>query len=281
MEIDYQIIFRGGNIVKFLILSLLYGLSLLMLCIPWKSLVAILSGQNIRFYEAAFIWNKSNIMKYIPGNIFQYVARNEIAAVMGLNHIMVALATMLDVIINLIGVLFVAVIFYWQGIWKGIAFVRQCVEYRFVFLILLLITIIIWVFRKKIKKCIHKIRELTIEQICKCILSSVFYSVWAVCASAIFLFILMWILDVDLNMQSLPVIAGAFLLSWVIGFILPGAPGGIGIREAAIAMLLYSNSIVQEEIILSGIVIYRIINIVGDLWGLGFAYIITLVSKRL
>lgn len=107
-----------------------------------------------------------------------------------------------------------------------------------------------------------------------------FYSIWAVCASIIFLLILIWILGADLGNQNFLVIAGAFLLSWIIGFILPGVPGGIGVREAAIAMLLYSNGAVCEEIILSGIVTYRIVNIIGDLWGVVFAYIIKKLWNR-
>lgn len=279
MEIDYKIIFHRDNIVMLLALSLLYGLSLLVLCIPWKCLVTILSGQRISFYEAAFIWNKANIMKYIPGNIFQYVARNEIAEVKGISHITVAFATMLDVIINLMGVLLVASIFYWQGLWKGIEFIRQYVKFQLVFLILILTIIIIYFFRRQIGKALNKIRELTIKQFFKCLLSGLFYSLWAVCASVIFLLVLICILDANLSKQSLPVIAGAFLLSWIIGFILPGVPGGIGVREVVITMLLYSNGAIHEEVILSGIVIYRIINIVGDLWGLVFAFFIKVITN--
>ena len=274
MEIDYKTIFQGDNVAKLLLLSLLYGLSILVLCIPWKCLVTILTGQKIEFHEAAFIWNKANIMKYIPGNIFQYVARNEIAEIKGISHITVAFATMLDVVINLAGVLLIAAIFYWQGIWKGIEFIRQYGEYRIVILLLVLAVIVIYIFRKKIVEILNRIRKLTIKQIYKCILSGAFYSIWAICASIIFLLILIWILDADLGSQNLLVIAGAFLLSWIIGFILPGVPGGIGVREAAIAMLLYSNGAVREEVILSGIVTYRIVNIIGDLWGVVFAYII-------
>lgn len=281
MEIDYKTILRGDNIVKIIVLSLLYGLSILVLCIPWKCLVSILTGQKIMFYEAAFIWNKANIMKYIPGNIFQYVARNEIAVMKEISHITVAFATMLDVVINLLGVLLAAVIFYWQGIWKGIEFIRQYGGYKIAILMLILALIVIFILRKKFIEILDKVRKLTIKQIGNCILLGGFYSIWAVCASVIFLLVLAWILNVNISGQNLFIIAGAFLFSWIIGFILPGVPGGIGVREAAITMLLYSNEAVSIEVVLSGIVVYRIINIIGDLWGVVFAYFIKRQSKML
>ena len=38
--------------------------------------------------------------------------------------------------------------------------------------------------------------------------------------------------------HDIVILAGAFALSWVIGFLLPGAPGGLGVREAAFVALL-------------------------------------------
>ena len=52
---------------------------------------------------------------------------------------------------------------------------------------------------------------------------------------------------------------------------MPGAPGGIGIREASLTLML--NSFSNVESILFGIVIYRIVNVFGDLIGLLFARI--------
>lgn len=40
------------------------------------------------------------------------------------------------------------------------------------------------------------------------------------------------------TMHDIVLLSGAFMLSWVIGFLLPGAPGGLGVREAAFVALL-------------------------------------------
>ena len=38
--------------------------------------------------------------------------------------------------------------------------------------------------------------------------------------------------------HDIVILCGAFALSWVVGFLLPGAPGGLGVREAAFVALL-------------------------------------------
>ena len=38
-------------------------------------------------------------------------------------------------------------------------------------------------------------------------------------------------------LADLPLLAGAFLVSWLLGFVIPGAPGGIGVREGTFALL--------------------------------------------
>ena len=74
------------------------------------------------------------------------------------------------------------------------------------------------------------------------------------------------------NFFSYGTVIGAFLLSWMVGFIVPGAPGGIGIREAVITFLL-SKSVSQESVVVS-IVIYRFITTIGDLIGFMIAILL-------
>lgn len=59
------------------------------------------------------------------------------------------------------------------------------------------------------------------------------------------------------------VATGAFALSWVLGFLVPGAPAGFGVREAVMLALL--APILSEPDALVFVLLARLVTIVGDL----------------
>ena len=71
------------------------------------------------------------------------------------------------------------------------------------------------------------------------------------------------------------VIIGQYALSWLIGYITVGSPGGIGIREAMMCVIL--SGLVQENIILASVISYRLINIIGEI----IAFISMYLLKRM
>jgi glycosyltransferase 2 family protein len=68
---------------------------------------------------------------------------------------------------------------------------------------------------------------------------------------------------------QIPLIFSAFSFSWVLGLVVPGAPGGIGVFEATAIALL--NAQLPSATILAGVALYRLISIVAELIGAGFA----------
>jgi hypothetical protein len=68
---------------------------------------------------------------------------------------------------------------------------------------------------------------------------------------------------------QLPLLLSAFSLAWLLGLVVPGAPGGIGVFEAtAIALLHGTFSVV---IVLSVVAFYRLISILAEVGGAGLA----------
>ncbi|MFR6077469.1 MAG: hypothetical protein ACLUHJ_08605 [Ruminococcus sp.] len=41
--------------------------------LPWLLFIRILSGAKIPMRDALPVYTRSNLMKYVPGNVFQYV----------------------------------------------------------------------------------------------------------------------------------------------------------------------------------------------------------------
>lgn len=61
---------------------------------------------------------------------------------------------------------------------------------------------------------------------------------------------------------SYPVLAGSFALAWVAGFVVPGSPGGIGVREAVLVTAL--APLLGAGAALGLAVLFRVVAIAGD-----------------
>ncbi|MCY1274563.1 hypothetical protein D9M68_261210 [compost metagenome] len=69
--------------------------------------------------------------------------------------------------------------------------------------------------------------------------------------------------DAELELQSWPLYAGAFVIAWLVGLVTPGAPAGVGVRELVLLLLL-GNSVAEADLILA-VLLGRIVTVVGDL----------------
>jgi len=79
----------------------------------------------------------------------------------------------------------------------------------------------------------------------------------------------------NLNMIFLLVI---FSLSWSLGLVVPGAPGGVGVFEAC--LLLFVGKSIPQNIILISLVYFRVISTSADLL-LSLPFLVTKISKRI
>jgi|AGSF01.1.fsa_nt_gi Uncharacterised protein family (UPF0104). len=77
------------------------------------------------------------------------------------------------------------------------------------------------------------------------------------------------------NFSQIPNLFGAFCFAFVVGLVVPGAPGGMGVFEATAIALLDDRF--STGIILSAVALYRIISILADVSG---AFLVKLDRKR-
>ena len=268
MDIDYHILLDPRTLVWLVILSGLYALHIALLPISWKNIIYMITGKNLPLISVQKTFCKANLMKYIPGNIFQYVGRNEIAIEYDLSHKKVALTTVLDIGANVLGVLIISLVGYMSGWQSWLDNNRQNVSLIIkIALIVLAVFVILGILLRK-----HLIRFW--KKICsyftirnfkiylKCVLIYMFFAVYT---GLIYVVILQQILNMPISYRDFPILVGAYLLSWLLGFLMPGAPGGIGIREAALTLFLAGRYDIDG--VLLGIIIYRLINTIGDFVG--------------
>ncbi len=68
--------------------------------------------------------------------------------------------------------------------------------------------------------------------------------------------------NTEIVLGNILTISGIYLISWLIGYVTPGAPGGLGVKEAVMVFLL--SGIMQESDIILSAFILRFCNIIGD-----------------
>lgn len=77
---------------------------------------------------------------------------------------------------------------------------------------------------------------------------------------------------------SLPLVVSVYAGVWLLGFVLPGAPGGIGVREALFVLLFGPVYGVGPAAALG--VVVRFVSVLGDLLALGLGLLLSRLSQR-
>ncbi|NEP16275.1 MAG: UPF0104 family protein [Leptolyngbya sp. SIO4C1] len=74
-----------------------------------------------------------------------------------------------------------------------------------------------------------------------------------------------------LSWQQLLPLTGGFSIAWLLGLVVPGAPGGVGVFEAAAIALL--GPLLPTAVLLSGIAFYRLISTLAEVMGAGLIWL--------
>ena len=83
--------------------------------------------------------------------------------------------------------------------------------------------------------------------------------------------LVIWIFA-DLNPQAIPPVIGGFAFAWILGVILPGAPGGVGVFEATAIALL--RGLLPTGSLLATLGVYRLISLLAEILGVGFGWLL-------
>lgn len=264
MEVDWSLFAGVKPLTVISICTVVQAAVILFMSLPWLRFIRILSGTRIPAKSALPVYTKSNLMKYVPGNVFQYVGRNQIAADLQISHVDVACATVLDIVFTLITPLILIVILMGKNMLQLI----QTYYTNFlivlgigVIVVILLTCILRWKCRNILQKYLKKYQKLLRKDTALRILQVFFmYIVQYIVSTA--MYALTAIILFGVPTDQLGLFLGTYLFSWIIGFITPGAPGGIGIREAI--MVLMCGNFMETDTIMLYAVTMRIISTFGD-----------------
>lgn len=271
MDVDISII-GGRNIPVFVLCIAGYAVLVYFLGKPWKKFVTIITGQKVTGREVYYICTKANLMKYIPGNVFQFIGRNEIALNHDMRHKDVACATLLDTICMVLAALTVAVVFHFKGMMDWFL---QYISLPFlagIFLLLCILGIAVLFFiYKKVPYFRFAFEK---DNLFAMVTGTAFFWIFYLGSAVMFLLILYVVTGTQFPLDKINILIGTWALGYLMGYVMPGAPGGMGIRELVLCFLL--QGIVGQDEILLTTVLLRVMNIVGEV----IAFMVALLLER-
>jgi len=268
------------NIKSFDSLFLILSLSLVYLSniFSWHLTTRAL-GVRVSFKDNFRVWMFSNLSRLLPGGIWQYPSRVYLLSGQGITKKIGVTAVILESALNLgvgAGVVFLSLAF-----WKlpgGFEQFRVLLLFFLVFAFLAMFlmnakfTAIVVNGIKKITKKEGKILteiKLPARWIVPLLLSFFFKFVFI--GTALFFLIR---LSVPFDISLLPIVIGAFALSWLLGYVVVFAPGGLGITEVSLASLLVSYMPFSGAAVI--VVVFRILLLAAEAVFLGISLKISL-----
>lgn len=221
--------------VGYLAISFLFLLAyFLLLTIGWSQIVGELDSK-IPFQKALYIMATSQIAKYLPGGIWYTLGRvylgksARIKEEIGL--LSVVFETFLLMLTNLV-IFLVAINFISSepvlSPWLSILFIVVILVLLYPPLLNMLLNLALRLFKRP--RVMLKAKYANILK-----LSAYFFGVW-LCQIAGFYTLINSIFPIPLT--QLAHLAAAYTLSWITGFIVLFAPGGLGVREGMMSLLL-------------------------------------------
>jgi glycosyltransferase 2 family protein len=242
--------------------SIIYGLSEFLLSFAWRRLLIWFGDKDISTDICNRIYGKSQIAKYIPGNVFHVLGRQILGSQAGIKHIVLAGATVYEIL----GLISISILIGFSGM---LIFGLSNIYFSLYQIIsILLTTLVITGLAIPLVPYLMSLRGIIIPykgigdsflNISKVYL---FYFIFFLIAGLLLVVIVNIFLDINFIITAKLVVI--FSIAWIAGFIIPGAPGGIGVREAVI--IFFITPIIGEAQSIAVAIALRFITLLGDVW---------------
>ncbi len=252
-------LFDSSWIWKIALLSTIFCLSYLLNGYAWSRLLAMLS-QNSPSLKAVKAYLKSVVFKYLPGNVFHFLGRHALVDPTHTTHKNILLANTLEVLVLLFSsllLLFIGTFFVDFGFdFYGFRVTNR--ELVLLFLAMILSVGAIFYFGRE-RFGFSKTFKLEIF-----LVVVLMHLLFLLISASLFVLVFDLFLGFDIDSTKGAKMLFIALIAWLFGFILPGAPGGIGVRESIYLLLLPPMVGIDTDMVLVGALIYRVITISGE-----------------
>jgi glycosyltransferase 2 family protein len=258
-------------------------LSLVIGSVTWRLILEFVSRKKVRQREVADVYLKSNISKYLPGNVIQYAARNFLGAKFGWGQKEVAFSSLLEIILSTMFTLVIlGVLILMVPRITDLGKLNLIISYKNVYILLtvavvVVVAILLW---RRVRKRIYsfylsiKFRDFAIFILKYFLVSFINFLI----ATFIVIWVFYLFANITLTYGNILIITGASVLAYFIGYVAIGSPAGIGVRESVMILLLTSVSDPGSVII--ALALLRISGILGDILAYFAAFVFSRYHKK-
>lgn len=223
------------------ILSITYGISNLLLANAWCLLLDFFKIQVGRKW-AIKVYGQSQLARYVPGNIFQIAGRQALGMAAGIPAKPLAKSAVWELgIIAVAGSVFSLLII--PLVWPE--FLSLISSILFLVISVLIFTALYIIFFPSVA------------------VTFFIHLIFLAVSGLIFIGTLSIVVTPLVPLSVLPSLCGAYVVAWLAGFVTPGAPAGVGVREMVLLFLL-GGQIGQSDLLMA-VVLGRIVTVTGDL----------------
>jgi uncharacterized membrane protein YbhN (UPF0104 family) len=215
--------------------------------------------QTIKQRSGLQIYLKTNIAKYLPGNIWHFYGRITAVNKAGVSLGPATLSVLLEPLLMASAALLIALITAQQKYW-GLQ-------------ILCLLVVLMGVHPRILNPVVNHLRKIkwkvsSSENTSEFCYQLERYPLRPLLGEMGFVglrgigFLLTALALMPFTPQQIPLLVSAYSLAWLLGLIIPGAPGGLGVFEATTLALLDSHF--SAGLLLSAVACYRVVSVLAE-----------------
>jgi uncharacterized membrane protein YbhN (UPF0104 family) len=248
-----------STIVAIVSCAVAYSFLLLLIGFAWLSLVKSIDHERHHFKPLLSIYAKTQIYKYVPSNVLHFVGRYAMARKQNVAHRALAFGQISEIILicctaSLVSIIFSRALLFQELKNRGFEF------HSSMFNLLALSTGIAIVILAL--ATLHRRTHLSINLIVPAATISIVCYVLFFIGNGLLLYCISLILPLAGTIDPLSLI-GIATAAWLIGFMLPGAPGGIGVRDVVLVSGLSTLGLAPETSVTLALS-HRIMTVIGD-----------------
>lgn len=257
-----------GLLVALALSIIVYTALLVGVATGFAHLVQATGHREAAASEGLIVWGQANLAKYLPGNVLHFAGRQVLGARHGWPQGKIAAASLLEVGLfvllpaSLTGLALAAtgnLDQIGQSSWLALA------------VLLAAVALILALFATRSAGWLPRPAARLLARLelahPAAMLPALLYFLLFFIGMSLISWWLYGLVTGTATLADLPLLAGAFLASWLLGFVIPGAPGGIGVREGTFALfggaLLGDAALGQESLVIVALAM-RLVTLAGE-----------------
>ena len=227
------------------ILIILNFASIIIGIYAWHIMLKHYGKKSFPFLASYYYFSKTEIAKYLPGNIFHFIGRQALASKIGISQVEMVKISMLLSFLLLTGTVLTSTFF---------AFLSEDTP-TLILTLMGLSSIIVLVSLVYLYSSFPLSKKVSMN----------IYLALSIALQGILLGMIVMYQSEHFSANLFFLCVSIYTVSWLIGFVTPGASGGLGIREGTfIAIVSYLHVDIPTDIIIFSVLLVRLINIIVD-----------------